>query len=292
MLNLKFARGLETIPGDPLLQSMESDSVGLAKALIEATPHQRGTGDGQQPNARQVAVYQRIQEAFRDPDGYSKLLIDAADQLPREGRTDYDGDVIAYLIAKGADVDYRGEMGKAALHYAHSATIVGLLFAKGATVDLRDDEGQTPLHFHAGTNASSVVRALLRYGANPNTVDNSGASVLSTAIDNARGDAASILLDYGADPTLGNASVAFLNLLEGDKNIDSYFSFVQRMFERGITFQQGTLTDLLATMVGRGYVRTAKLLIEKGANVNVLHTAALGDDPDAIQPMIDYLLNL
>jgi hypothetical protein len=311
MLNLKLVRGLETMPGGPLYQAMWSDNLGLAKAIIEATPRQRGTANGRQPNALQLAVYEPIQEAAGDPNGYSKLLIKAVQTLaPKLRRRDYDGDVIAYLIDdKGADVNYQLDEGMAALHYAKSAKIVHLLVDRGAIIDLRQEDGLTPLHFHVFLKerpSEDVVVALLGHGANPNTFDNFGDSVLRDAIEHAKFQAASILLDHGADPTLGNANVVFLNLLEAPYYNDSYFSFVQKMFARGATLQQGTLTDLLSRMVKRGYFKTAEVLVDRGANVNVirpnvegtttiyenlLHTAALGDNPSFIQPMINYLIS-
>ena len=311
MLNLKLVRGLETIPGGPLHEAMHSDNLGLAKAIIEATPRQRGTANGRQPNALQIAVYEPIQKAAGDPNGYSKLLITAVKTLPRQVRQrDYNGDVIAYLIDdKGADVNYQDKEGMAALHYAKSAKIVHLLKSKGAVVDLRDNQGLTPLHFNISTfriPRERVIRALLQDGANPTTIDNFGDSVLHDAIEGTKVETASILLDHGADPSLGNANIEFLNLLEGNRYRDSYFSFVQKMFARGATLHPGTLTDLLSLMVKRGYFNTAEVLVDKGANVtvirpnvkgdtpifeNLLHTAALGDNPSFIQPMIDYLIS-
>ena len=310
MLNLKLVKGLETIPGGPLIEAMRSDNLGLAKALIEATPRQRGTANGRQPNALQIAVYQPIQRAIRDPNGYSDLLIMAVDVLaPRLRRRDYDGDVIAYLIDKGADVNYQDNSGMAALHYARSSKIVHLLIAKGAIVDLRDNQGLTPLHFHCTERLrprEGVIEALLGHRANPTTIDNAGDSVLRNAIDERKFRAASILLDHGADPTQGFANLAFMNLLGGPEYFDDDFPFVQKMFARGAPFPQVTLTGLLILMVKQGYINTANVLIDQGADVNVirrivkgrnpifenlLHTAALGDNPDAVQPMIDYLIS-
>lgn len=96
------------------------------------------------------------------------------------GNTDQP-ELIAALVARGADVNATKLWGRGALHFVAKAGFkqsVAVLLSNGANPNLRDDEGQTPLFyaFKAGKSVDPrpVAAALLKAGADPNLKDNDG----------------------------------------------------------------------------------------------------------------------
>jgi ankyrin repeat protein len=68
----------------------------------------------------------------------------------------------------------------------------------GADTEIKDDSGSTPLHIAAGNKRGSVVvEILLRYGANPNVLDNDETSCLNNAGSNS--SIVRQLIEHGAD---------------------------------------------------------------------------------------------
>ncbi len=99
-------------------------------------------------------------------------------------------EIVATLIAGGADITARNRRGAEALHYAadarrpshgdQAATIVVLLKA-GANPDARDKSGVTPLHRAVRRRGLAAVRALLDGGADVNLKNGSGSTPLFLA---------------------------------------------------------------------------------------------------------------
>ncbi|XP_047105181.1 uncharacterized protein LOC124770907 isoform X2 [Schistocerca piceifrons] len=90
------------------------------------------------------------------------------------------------LIAAGADVGARDELGRTALHYAAcrgDVEVARLLVGAGAAVDARDDCGWTPLHFAAYNRHAEVAAGLLVAGADRGATAGDGGQ---TALDIAR----------------------------------------------------------------------------------------------------------
>ena len=82
------------------------------------------------------------------------------------------------LIAAGAEVSARNDVGMTPLHIAQYASIVDVLVRHGADVNARAMRGWTPLHVQAqesyDTGALEVMEALLDAGADPNLKDDDG----------------------------------------------------------------------------------------------------------------------
>ncbi len=96
----------------------------------------------------------------------------------------HSADLIAPLIAAGADIDAVTPSGCTALHYAArngDVRTVGLLLAYGANANARTTSGQTPLHFAAGRGVAEVVRLLLQRGADGSLKDRDGKAPLDYA---------------------------------------------------------------------------------------------------------------
>jgi ankyrin repeat protein len=106
-------------------------------------------------------------------------------------------EVLAYLIAAGADPNALDKGGVAPLHRAvrnRCSAAAGALIEGGADPRLKNKSGSTPLHLavqntgksNSGSDASKaeqgrVIALLLRHGASPTDVDANGKSVAAAA---------------------------------------------------------------------------------------------------------------
>ncbi len=116
-----------------------------------------------------------------------------------------------------------GERGMTDLHFAaycNDAEAVASLLSSGAAVEARDDSGWTSLHWsidmaQAGGDPEPVVELLLRAGASPNAVDNSGYSVLMMACNRNNKNILDLLIQAGADVRQRNSETTPLHEAAG-----------------------------------------------------------------------------
>ena len=89
------------------------------------------------------------------------------------------------LIRRGHDVNVLDDTGESPLHGAASsgqATVVRLLLRNGADPNIHaSDTGMTPLHWASGWGNLSVVRALVEGGANILATDKKGRTAYEIA---------------------------------------------------------------------------------------------------------------
>ncbi|WP_254612951.1 ankyrin repeat domain-containing protein [Brevibacillus sp. HB1.1] len=87
-----------------------------------------------------------------------------------------DVDLIAYLVAQGADVHGKNDEGITPLHIALYPEVAEALIAHGADIHASAHDGSTPLHTQVadGEERVDVVELLLAKGANPNKKDMEG----------------------------------------------------------------------------------------------------------------------
>lgn len=89
------------------------------------------------------------------------------------------GDIIDYLIAQGANVNVRDDLGETPLHKAARSPahltpsggcpkVIDDLIAQGAKVNAQNDQGETPLHIAASSGSPKAVKHLLDHGADVN----------------------------------------------------------------------------------------------------------------------------
>ena len=115
-------------------------------------------------------------------------------------------EVIQVLLAAGADVDARDELG--GVTPLHAAANVGrwlevpemllMLLGAGADPNAQNEYGLTPLHVAVG-NISSTITVLLDAGADPKTRDGYGRTPLHLAANEGGPEILDALLDAGAE---------------------------------------------------------------------------------------------
>ena len=122
-------------------------------------------------------------------------------------------DIVALLLKFGADPGLVDHQGATALHYAVAAgdalQMIPLLLEKGASINAKayGMSQQTPLlvaaklYFqgHDPIKCAKVMHLLAKHGAEVNTADESGYTVLINAVVNDKPDLVRLMIELGAD---------------------------------------------------------------------------------------------
>jgi ankyrin repeat protein len=198
------------------------------------------------------------------------------------------------LIEHGANVNIQSKQGRTPLMLAAlrdgGSDIVALLLAKGADVKAKDNRGDTALGLAAETGDAAIMRLLLDKGADVNGRNRKGETPLIQAATSARPEAVRLLLQRGVDvnaattwyPSVKNGQVALLKLtalhhaategpLEMVRDLLDASAKVNAQDSRGFT----PLT--LAIAADHQDAGIIRLLIERGADVN--SRATTGETP-------------
>ena len=118
---------------------------------------------------------------------------------------------VAYLLDRGADVNFQNDLGLSPLHVAASKQdkeMVRLFLTHKALVNAKDKAGRTPLHYAVGARQLwwepkdgdiEAARLLLDHGADINVADKVGKTPLYYSVRLGE-KMTELLLDRGADP--------------------------------------------------------------------------------------------
>jgi ankyrin repeat protein len=203
-----------------------------------------------------------------------------------------DLDIVKALLAAGAKPNVSNRYGVTPLHEAAtigSAPVVNALLRAGAQVNAVYGEGETALMLASRSGSVESVKLLLEAGADANAAEKfRGQTALMLAAAENHGPVVKALLAAGAPPNTRTAEYSFQKLTGGAGGI------IHDRAQGGITAlmlaaRQGALdagaaliaggADLNAeepqygftamqTAIFNGHYAFAKLLVEKGANVN------------------------
>lgn len=91
-------------------------------------------------------------------------------------------EIIGALVAAKADVNTAGHNGGVALHFADTPNVVTALVEAKANLNSATESGWAALHRAAGYKDDTLVRALLRHGADPNKISGKGNTPLRWAV--------------------------------------------------------------------------------------------------------------
>jgi len=180
-------------------------------------------------------------------------------------------DTVNYLLNQGADVNARDEDGLIALYYALKeghATTAKVLIDKGSDSMLINDKNVLEFHeadllkLSARKGSTAVLQLLLNRGLSADTVHSESSSLLTPleeASSNGQCDAVTFLLERGAS-------------INGD--VDSR---AELLHNRHLDVEEywKNISPLYAALHAR-QAETAKLLIERGADISNLDSSKIG----------------
>ena len=206
-------------------------------------------------------------------------------------------EVHSLLNEKGIQVNATQPDGATALAFAvyhDNVETVKRLLDAGADPNIANDYGVTPLILASENRSATMVETLLIGGADPNAAMWSGETLLMTAARTGFSEAMQMLLDHGADinaqdPRRGQSALMWAIsfgypdmarlLIERGADINARTIRLNDDFQplelEGYmgapvqTIPMGGYTPLLFA-AHAGDVATARLLVEKGADVNVV----------------------
>jgi cytochrome c len=207
--------------------------------------------------------------------------IASADQLI-EAAESGDVELVRQLIDGGADLNKQGQSG-AALHRAlarRRVDVVALLVARGADVNVANPLLGTPLHVAAGTGNEAMVLLLLERGASLNVARGSdGYTPLHVAAEAGRTQVVRLLLDRGANVNLlshGRIGAPALHLAE----VRGRTEVAQMLREAGATTPQ---VEPIATLMAAASAERGQVV---ASNCTSCHVVDPEDKRRVVGPML------
>jgi ankyrin repeat protein len=197
------------------------------------------------------------------------------------------------LVAAGADVDAPNRYGVTPLELAIQAADAPLtrwLLDSGANASLANRAGEPPLLQAARAGDADIARALLERGAAVDEREPAfGQTALMVAARAGHGDVVRVLLDAGADgdaATKPEKAPRFIPPSESPAGLSKGVGIVRAGWPegRGKRYQAGGHKTALLYAAREGHVDTARLLVERGASLE------LADD-NGITPLLAAILN-
>jgi ankyrin repeat protein len=202
------ARVDELLKQDPALIKARTKEGTTAVLVAVYSRHQEIAelliATGREPNIFEAAATGRV-ERVRDllktnpslvkaysPDGWTALHLNFGNL-----------EIVKFLLDSGADINAISKNGFSATPLQGAAAfqkidLARLLIARGANVNCRGQEGVTPLHEVAGNGELEFARLLLEHGANINAKEDHGKTPLTIALEYKQTEMAKFLRDRKA----------------------------------------------------------------------------------------------
>ncbi|CAH8571969.1 unnamed protein product [Schistosoma turkestanicum] len=181
----------------------------------------------------------------------------------KEGKTD----VVKELLSRGASVHLITRKGNTALHIASLAghlEIVQLLVDYGADVNAQSQNGFTPLYMSAQENHVEVVQYLLDKSANQALSTEDGFTPLAVALQQGHDRVITLLLERDSR---GKCRLPALHIAAKKDDVHAAKLLLNNS-EINVDHTSASGFTPLHIAAHYGNVNMAKLLIERGANIN------------------------
>ena len=151
-----------------------------------------------------------------------------------------DTQVVAALLAAGADVDGEDESLLQACRGGHCG-VVKLLLAAGASTSPSSLSSDSPLLVSAQAGYTDIARALLQHGADVHEADDAGRTALHLACESDCEELAALLLAHGADPNAATSarSLTPWNFAEGHAGVRGILRAAGALGGGGLAFGEG-----------------------------------------------------
>ncbi len=178
-------------------------------------------------------------------------------------------ETLKLLLNSGADVNAKNRLEGTPLHWAvRNHEKMGLLLDHGAHINDKTQDGSTPLYLASRRRDSpSVLRLLLKKGANPNLATLNGRTPLMAAAGDGNVVAMRLLLAKRADATaLSGSGAGTLIDAARSRNLEA----VRLLLRHGADVKVETKRKqtALAIAAQQGAEDIVKLLLEKGAHAD------------------------
>ena len=262
-----------------------STSTGVASS-VDSQRNRRGGGGGTESSSLIVAA------TNGDLEGLAALIdtgvdVDAKGQ---RGRTALNvavrlahQPIVAYLVARNANVDVADDDGWTPLHVTASLNLleiaVYLLEFASPTIDCVDKEGRTPLRAAAWSGHAALARELLDKGANPNREDNLGRTALIAAAYQGHDEIVQYLVERGAlvnhADNEGRTALSVAGLCKAKTSRLVADALLKARAD--VDAEDRNDMTPLSVAAYEGNIRVAEALLEAGANPN--HVDQTGKTP-------------
>jgi ankyrin repeat protein len=225
----------------PLINAVETGSVGLVKILLER---------GADPNISGSRDLRPLTLAVK-----SKKI-----------------EIVRLLIEKGADINYtdcRNTLPLVLAVIQGSADIFEYLITRGAKINIRSLDGHTPLTAAAAYDRTEMVKTLIEKGADLNVRSYSDDTALALTVANDNDAAVDLLRRTGASSIGDRNEREYFELCQAISNgtTAEIITIIKKGANVNCTVKN--FAPPLIKAVRKGKIDAAKLLIENGADAGV-----------------------
>ena len=185
-------------------------------------------------------------------------------------------EAVRLLLDHGAQVNFGNDEGETSLHTAvgqDQREIVELLLSRGADASRADSNRMVPLHWAAIRGNMDIIKSLLAAGADVNAQDRDEVTALGRAAAQGNSEICRLLLDGGADVNnvdRDGATPLQRAVVHGQNDLVPLFLAAGAKFD--LTDQRFGRTELHWAAL-KGSANSAKLLVDRGAEVNAVDNA-------------------
>ena len=186
-------------------------------------------------------------------------------------------DIMRLLLDHGADLAARDNSGNTVLHFSVSEghlEAARMLLERGADVDSKNNEGLTPLVQRASQSIREgcldIMRLLLNRGANGDACDKHGNTALHFAASKGHFEAARMLIERGANVDSQNNN-GLTPLQRASQGMWKGYRDIMRLlldYGANLAARDNIGNTTLHLVVSEGHLKGARMLLERGADVN------------------------